>query len=59
VRGVEAVEEFQDEVKKTCQYCGKTRIVGYWDYELEAYIYLSKSNLCLTCETLMVEKESA
>ncbi len=51
MQGVEIREELQDEIYEKCSCCGKSRVVAYWDYELESYIYLSESDVCLKCET--------
>ena len=59
MQSVEIKEEFQDEITEKCKCCGKVRAFAYWDYELESYIYLSDSDLCLKCENLVLEKVSA
>lgn len=59
MQGVEVKEEFQDELMQNCKCCGQARIVAYWDYELESYICLSESDLCLKCETTVLEKDFA
>ncbi len=43
-------EELQDEIHKSCVDCGVDRIIAYWDYELEYYIYLDESDICTQCQ---------
>lgn len=43
--------KLKDEIKEQCTACGIERLVAYWDYELEYYIYLSESSgVCNKCE---------
>lgn len=41
----------KDTMTKHCHHCGITRMIAYWDYELEYYIYLSDNEAtCQNCE---------
>lgn len=41
-----------DEIHINCIECNKTRLVAYWDDELESYIYLCEEDerRCLECQ---------
>lgn len=41
----------KDELSERCRECGKEKVIAYWDYELEYYIYLSESGeACISCQ---------
>jgi len=41
---------FKDELRRKCLSCGDKAVkIGYWDEELEVYLYFEERFLCYAC----------
>jgi hypothetical protein len=50
----------KDQIIAHCKQCDGERVIAYWDYELESYIYLCDTReayFCLECLALETDSE--